>query len=612
MTVLKRSLTRKKSLPGSKEELEQRILSIERQEMLNVSSHAVSSAIGYIYRNTNTDNPVFRDYLYIESVLSRLPVVHDDDGKFIMCTDGKAIYYNPRELMRFKLAVEMEGGNSIATLSGILAHEALHILLGHTEKTGRGRSILRVVPGREPSPGEIVLANVRNVAMDKEVNRHVLRLVPDMFSGKAPAAGWNGIVLAPVDDGIYSFEDFYVSDIQDALSKICEEMGQTTPFWHSIHDGETLLVEKSNELRSLLDRRAGKKKSGGTQNNAMKRIQSLVGARPQEHDGPENRAHRIKENLVHQVAKNAYDQGNYLGNRQVNGGEETSSSSYVNDKGTSFNEKMKKRNETGGSLENHVRMYGRPGESGLISGSWNDMAKSVMATIIGKETVDDWTYRDPIVEIYESMGFGEMVVPGHKFLFTGSLMCVLDVSGSIGEDYFLGAWMEMASFASTLPPATQVSFVQVDTEIRHMVSGIVGDLSFLNMKEDVEKGTIARYGSGETLFAPFFKSVCEMDQKPDCIVFFTDMKVSDWDKMAEYNPGCPVLWVTTKEFFERNKDIDIIPFGSIYEMGELGIRMARENLTVIHKMIYGDENTGKSDTEISGNPSNKFLFDVPF
>ena len=608
-----------------KEELEKYLDSLGERGISLASEDALSAARGFIYKNTTSATPAFRDYLYVDSILSSMRLKEDKRGAFIICTDGEAIYYNPRRLLAFKKGIEMAGGDGATcrlpalplqrggyspirsecstgerTIAGILVHEALHILLGHTDKTGRGKSILEGAGA--DSPGAAVLSAIRNVAMDKEVNRHVFHMVPGIHTGPAPACGWGGMVKpdsgGPVDsesvgrgEPLRSFEDYYAEGMQKMLEKTCAQMERPAPRWGTIEEGERLVVATAEEF--LKRSRKQRRRTGGAdkanQNRGIKQIKDISGIRAQEHDGLQSRTHEMLGEASKARAKQAFARADELASAR--GWAPGSAGDGV----------------WKGSLERQSEVLGRPGKEGLIAGSWSDMIKQVMTGIAGETALDDWSVKDPMSEIYESLGFGEAILPGKRLLRTGSLMCVLDVSGSISDEYFLGAWMEMSAVAGALPPGAEVTFAQVDTEIRYLATGTVGDASFAEMKESIDEGVIMRHGWGKTDFTSFFESVNNMERKPDCIVFFSDMKFM-WEKLDLLDPGVPVLWVTLREHFAR-EGLKKLPFGQAYEMGELGVRLARDNMNRVAPVSLKEPE--ENDTRLEGVLGSGYLFDIP-
>lgn len=595
--------------PKSREaaELDKKAASLSEEELAEIGRHIVSTARGYIYSNAINGDHFYRDFLYIDSVLSKISMSPVSKKGFIMSTDGESLYYDPEEVFRFKTAVDMAGGRGDLTVAGILAHEALHVILGHTKNTGRGRSL---VEKQVRNPGEQVLAMVRNTAMDKEVNTHVLRLIPEMHRGEAKAFGWKGIPL-PDDvmcrDGIRSFEDFYVDGIRSMLDAVCKKTGNPVPEWTAIPDGEILLADECNALKEKNEKEM-KKESGrdkgdaerreGRDENApspdgyektMQELREMMKELPQNHGGNEDLAHHMDERNVARTAEEAFA----AAEREIAGnGDENIFSSKV-------------------TISHRLSLLGHPAMEGLIKGNWNDMAKCLMSSVAGQEAFDDWSARDPLAEIFESMGFGEMIAPGIKPVFTGSVVCVLDISGSIRDNDFLGAWMEIVSFLSGLPPMTKVTFIQTDTAVRDVREAVVGDASFRNLQEIIERGEYVRKDvNGGTDFHELFRYVREQMDTPDCIVFFTDMKIP-WEEYSKTEaPDCPLLWVTDRNYLD-DKVIKHLPFGQVFELGDTGRRLAAKHLERLAK----EERRREDEREdkpvlITGNPSSIIDFDL--
>lgn len=535
------------------------------REISEMAEYFISLARGRIYKNTTNGNFFGTDFIYIDSILSKLALRPGAiDG--IICTDGKHLDYNPELLVRYKIGVDMEGGDGEATITGVLAHEALHILLGHSAKTGRGQTLLT---DGTSTKGESLLADARNLCMDREVNRHVLRLFPDMHKGKVRACRWPGMAEPFDGKGYVSFEDLYVIEIDRLITIVAKILGREKAVWKSIPDGE-------RELLALCD--ALEKREQNTINDILKKER---GAIPPGSAG----SHKINAPGIQQNVSDALDRAE----------------SVMNQSGYKY------QSLGSDSVTGHLKLYGCLGRQGVISGNWNDAAKAVMASVAGEQALDDWSVRDPYAEVYSAMGFGEMATPGIRPLLTGSVVCALDVSLSVSDDDFLGAWLEMASFAASLPPQTKVAFVQVDTDICSWEEGIVGDTSFSLIREKIEKGIYERnFTTGQTDFHSFFRALQDNPAPPDCLVLFSDLDVPWQDYSIQDAPECPVFWVTDN----KNLSLDNIPpFGEIFELGEIGKNLARERIKTLQqgKAI-------KIDEPITLNPSvfDSVLFDMPF
>jgi predicted metal-dependent peptidase len=539
-------------------------------EIWETASNAISMARGYIYRKTTMENYLDADFLYIDSILSRLEYVPAADRDFIAGTDGVRFYYNPERVAKLKTGLEDEGHNSIATIAGILAHEAIHILFGHTSKGSRSRTMA----AGDGSPGENLLLVLRNVAMDKEVNRHVAALFPDMHTGASPASGWNGMVM-PEDSGVMlSFEDIYYLAISDTIVKLQKKLGRASaPEWSSIPSGEACVIEMCNELH-------------GTRREQAEKL--LEEEEHVSHAGKNDMAHHAREKDIQKTVEDAMERVNGERSRHPAAPRSLSES---------------------GPVSRKVKLYGTPVSGGIVRGTWNDMAKRLMESVAGDRSVDDWSGRDPVVEIYESMGFGNMIVPVQKPLFTGHVMLVLDVSHSVSDETFFGSWLEMASFAGGLPPMTQVSFVQTDTAVRDLKTAVVGDQSFQDIRENIEKGEYIRATvSGQTNFHPFLKYVRAVREQPDCIVFFSDLDLNWEEYSPDEAPLCPVLWVTDRK---RGKSDSLPPFGDIYELGEEGKALAEKQLARLENERFHHKDEKRGDTVLTGVPADSIIMDLP-
>lgn len=142
--------------------------------------------------------------------------------------------------------------------------------------------------------------------------------------------------------------------------------------------------------------------------------------------------------------------------------------------------------------------------------------------------------------VYSSTG---LVAAGRRKKSAGTIMWVLDTSGSIGQatyDRFLG---EAQAALDDLKPESMVLL---------SVSHIVCDAVMLETGDTVP---LSLKGGGGTAFKPAFDWVVEHDLEPDVMVYLTDGDSPDIVGLEA--PGYPVLWLSTR------KPKSHYPFGEV-------------------------------------------------
>ena len=148
---------------------------------------------------------------------------------------------------------------------------------------------------------------------------------------------------------------------------------------------------------------------------------------------------------------------------------------------------------------------------------------------------------------YISHGF---VLPGlSEEEILPNIVVVCDTSGSIGK-------YELEQYAAEISNVLEefdcrFTVIYCDTSVKHTEEFCIDDLP---IKLDAR-------GGGGTRFMPAFLHVRDNFEDAQAIVFFTDMDAWDWDKVKDYDPKLPVLWLDSYDGRVVNRPGFTLPFG---------------------------------------------------
>jgi predicted metal-dependent peptidase len=137
--------------------------------------------------------------------------------------------------------------------------------------------------------------------------------------------------------------------------------------------------------------------------------------------------------------------------------------------------------------------------------------------------VTNWTKSN---RHYRSRG---IYLPGKKKIPSGYFVLVYDVSLSMADEAIRESLTECAYIINEMNPV-YVILIEHDVKITQV-------RKFERMDELPTE--IQIHGRGGTDFNPVFDYVNDLDELPDCVVFFTD----GGGPHPEYHPEYPVLWV---------------------------------------------------------------------
>lgn len=120
-------------------------------------------------------------------------------------------------------------------------------------------------------------------------------------------------------------------------------------------------------------------------------------------------------------------------------------------------------------------------------------------------------------------------LPGMTKENMGHIAIAVDTSGSIDTGLLAMFCQELNAVASEAKPS-KISVIYCDSRV-HRTDEFSGD----------EPITMDAVGRGGTAFCPVFDAVNAWEEKPACLIYFTDLDSMDHPEQPEY----PTLWVTS-------------------------------------------------------------------
>lgn len=169
--------------------------------------------------------------------------------------------------------------------------------------------------------------------------------------------------------------------------------------------------------------------------------------------------------------------------------------------------------------------------------------RNFMRTWVQGQKPNDYSYRR-INRLYAAMI--NTIVPTIENNGVGKIVFGIDSSGSVSKpemEQFLG---EIAAVHEDFSPDETV-LIWCDADIQHVDRYSAWDTF------DKKK----RHGCGGTQLSPVFKYIEDNDERPDMMIFLTDLEV--WqEEFAGIHPDYPVLWVSTSA--------DWHPFGDLVKI----------------------------------------------
>jgi len=204
---------------------------------------------------------------------------------------------------------------------------------------------------------------------------------------------------------------------------------------------------------------------------------------------------------------------------------------------------------------------------GNLPGAIKDMIKELL------EPKVDW--RDILREFIERAAKNDYTfsIPNRRYLSQGIILpslnskelgtaCIaIDTSGSVSKDELKQFASEVNSILEEYQDIT-IKVIYCDTQVAHTETFHSTDMPV----------GLSMHGGGGTDFRPPFKWVEEnIDGKPTCMIYFTDMECNSFPPDPEY----PVIWIQTETPYSNH--FAEAPFGEVITMDMKGDPNSRRN-----------------------------------
>jgi predicted metal-dependent peptidase len=198
--------------------------------------------------------------------------------------------------------------------------------------------------------------------------------------------------------------------------------------------------------------------------------------------------------------------------------------------------------------------------------SWLKAFRSVVGRIKTERDHVNWARPSRRTTIVQDVTGEDFIIPT-KRRFLMHMAFVVDVSGSIGEKELARGVVDVFRAAECMGRDSQITLIQVDTEVVGTETYIVGSQEYKEVTENWKKKGYVRKGSGGTMFREAFDYLLTMKRKADAVVVITDMGIGDLNSLP--NPKARMIWLVNPEYAELKNHVTP-PFGEIFVMDQLG------------------------------------------
>lgn len=145
--------------------------------------------------------------------------------------------------------------------------------------------------------------------------------------------------------------------------------------------------------------------------------------------------------------------------------------------------------------------------------------------------------RVPPIEMLTQVMTGNSVVQFEKTGRRLNIAFAVDVSGSMNDEEVVSGVLKIMNFIErNIPKGShghKFIFCQVDAGVEEWKEMDIPSRDYSAWKREIAEHGFVRRGRGGTEFAPFFKKIAEMKQKPDAVVVFSDMELYDYQQVEK-------------------------------------------------------------------------------
>ena len=149
--------------------------------------------------------------------------------------------------------------------------------------------------------------------------------------------------------------------------------------------------------------------------------------------------------------------------------------------------------------------------------------RSALHQFVAMQQRNDYSWAKPNRR-YAHLGF---ILPSLYNVELPPIVVAIDTSGSIGESDLIQFASEMEAILDQYN--TELEVIYCDTKVQHTE----------RFSRDDRPIKLHAKGGGGTRFSPVFEHIDKEQIEPTCLIYLSDMEVSDWGK----EPAYPVLFV---------------------------------------------------------------------
>lgn len=514
-------------------------------EIIHIGIENVHEANNALQRASVKDADIF----VIAHGLRHVPLIPDISVQSL-CTDGNILRYNPLWIGHLKLYLDAHGNAGPETIQALLAHEIMHIILGHTHNA-KGITL-----SHSSYMHDAILLNILNVACDMEVNAYVTSIFPKAWIKSIPSLPFVGFIRPPETvQTPYTLKDIYLCLLREKAKDYgySETNAITTK---TINEYESI-------LRILIDTNSITKSSKTSKVNDVFSSTANKGLLASHDLFMHKDAQNIKEKSPTQDKISTF-----ITELQ------RKKSVYVSEHTPSISQKI--------LTVHHIQ--------NMSHEDWEDAINYLDAYVPGSRTREDWSIPSWEEGVISGLtGLPAPRLPTKNIISESCVVIAVDISGSMSDSAVVESLQKTLTYLSTYRMGTRVVLAQCDDRVRDWKEEVVGTPSFQDLFDTAH--TILRANThGETDFTDLFRRIETLDTLPNAVIVFSDMQLGHiskappliakaltqipddgYDAFISENPQykgnlieplCPVMWLYVPD--SSHIDIARPPFGNIY------------------------------------------------
>jgi len=475
-------------------------------------------------------------------LLSKFPVINTElvgEDCSTMCTDGRSIFYNPNFVRNICLdAMESGQEDSVSkSIRFLLAHELMHIVYRNTASDSR--DITFKIPGPYDEAYE-KLMDIANKSADAVINTRLEKEFGYSVRGykkRTPFGVFQAQFYFMEEETEKAWTQVFVKACNAASEKMAERLGKDIKeypddFFGSIRLFRSLYPEYENDKENKKNRNRQDKNRQDSEDR-QKGSGNGSSADPDFDDLGE-------DDEIDDAVDKALG-GNSLMDDHDKNDEMMKNSPVSKAKLDRAMQELQKeiqqemRRAGQGAFPDSLlislcRAYFRPKPEPWYVG----------ITLLLKNKIREGRQireRIPPIEMLTQVMTGNSVVQFEKTGRRLNIAFAVDVSGSMNDEEVVSGVLKIMNFIErNIPKGShghKFIFCQVDAGVEEWKEMDIPSRDYSAWKREIAEHGFVRRGRGGTEFAPFFKKIAEMKQKPDAVVVFSDMELYDYSQVEK-------------------------------------------------------------------------------